>query len=177
MATKKTRRSAAPKAARASKAPNARVTAPRKKAAAPAVTAPVAAVRVPAPQATRNPWMLWILVTVIVLVGAEVFTMVKGKLERQGELKLIRVIGERGGPPEATGKFWGPGNIRVDRKRDRVCMIDSKRGKGTTVRVSLSLKTAACGPRDVTAPKETTGRGRTFRSAGRGPRPRRGSHA
>jgi DNA-binding beta-propeller fold protein YncE len=69
--------------------------------------------------------MLWILVTVIVLVGAEVFTMVKGKLERQGELKLIRVIGERGGPPEATGKFWGPGNIRVDRKRDRVCMIDS----------------------------------------------------
>jgi len=125
MATKKTTRGASSKAARAGKAQGVRAAAPRKKAQAPTVSVPAAPVVTAAPQAARNPWILWILVAMIVLVGSEVVMMIKGKMERQGALKLIRVIGERGGPPEATGKFWGPGNIRVDRKHDRVCMIDS----------------------------------------------------
>ncbi|NTV51741.1 MAG: hypothetical protein HGA76_01820 [Candidatus Firestonebacteria bacterium] len=122
MATKKIKRGGSAKIARTGKAKSGRTAAPRLQTvtAAPAATAPV-----PAPPSARNPWLVWALLAVVVLVGAEVFVMVKGKLQRQGELKLVRVIGERGGPPEATGKFWGPGNIRVDRKRDRVCMVDS----------------------------------------------------
>jgi sugar lactone lactonase YvrE len=65
------------------------------------------------------------LLAVIVLLGAEVFFVMKGKMDRQGELKLVRVIGERGGVPETPGKFWGPGNIRIDRKGGRVCMVDN----------------------------------------------------
>jgi PAS domain S-box-containing protein len=57
------------------------------------------------------------------------------------------------------------------------CLIDSTPGKGTVVRVSLPLKNAALEPGDARMPKETAGRGKAFRSAGRGPRPRRGSHA
>jgi PAS domain S-box-containing protein len=55
--------------------------------------------------------------------------------------------------------------------------IDSKRGKRTTVRVSLPLKTAVLGPGDVTAREETVARGKTTRSAGRGSRPQKGSRA
>jgi hypothetical protein len=123
MAIKKTARTAASRASRSGKPkpPARRTPAKRPNAAPPAPVAPPPA----APAAARNPWIVWILAALILLVGAEVAMMVKGKLDRQGELKLIRVIGERGGPPEATGKFWGPGNLRVDRKRDRVCMIDS----------------------------------------------------
>jgi len=55
--------------------------------------------------------------------------------------------------------------------------VDSTPGKGTTVRVRLPLKAEALGPGDVAVRRKTAGRGKKFRSVGRGPRPRSGSHA
>jgi DNA-binding beta-propeller fold protein YncE len=92
----------------------------------PTVTAvPVA--EVPSKRKSMLPQIIFALI--VLLVGVEVFVMLKGKIDRQGELKLIRVIGQRGGPPEVAGQFWGPGNIRVDRAQNRVAMVDGNFNK------------------------------------------------
>lgn len=70
-------------------------------------------------------WTQLIIAGIIILVGAETFFILKDKIAHQGKLELIRVIGERGGPPDKTGKFWGPGRIRVSDALQRVCIVDS----------------------------------------------------
>lgn len=76
------------------------------------------------PAKVKKIWIQAAIVAVVVLVTVEVTMILKSKIEHQGKLQPIRVIGLRGGPPEVSGKFWGPGQIRVDSERDRVCMID-----------------------------------------------------
>ena len=55
--------------------------------------------------------------------------------------------------------------------------IDSRLGKGTTLRVSLPLKPAPLGPGDVTVQENTVARAKTTRSAGRDSRPQKGDGA
>ncbi len=83
----------------------------------------------PIAKPNKRMWPQVIFALIVLLVGVEVFVMIKGKIDRQGELKLVRVIGQRGGPPEAAGQFWGPGNIRVDRVQNRVAMVDGNFNK------------------------------------------------
>ncbi len=69
-------------------------------------------------------WPKAIIAGIIVLVSVEFFVLVKEKINRQAELRIIRTLGTRGSPPDVTGKFWAPGRIRVDEKYKRVCIID-----------------------------------------------------
>ena len=69
-------------------------------------------------------WPKAIIAAIIVLVSVEFFVLVKEKINRQAELRIIRILGTRGSPPDVTGKFWAPGRIRVDEKYKRVCIID-----------------------------------------------------
>lgn len=85
-----------------------------------------------APAPARKPktsrkwlWTQLIIAGIIILVGTETFFIMKNKIAHQGKLELIRVIGERGGPPDKTGKFWGPGRIRVCDALQRACMVDN----------------------------------------------------
>jgi hypothetical protein len=121
--------------AAAAKPKAARKTVPAVTAAAATATAvaaaPVVQVTEPAVAAKSSRKMLVQLAfgLVVLLVVGEIFFILKGKVDRQGELRLIRTIGLRGGPPETAGQFWGPGNIRLDRTRNRVAMVDGNFGK------------------------------------------------
>lgn len=85
-----------------------------------------AAKNIPAPLKTKKRWWTQAVIAIIlVLVAAEVFVILKNKIARQGKLELVRVIGERGGPPENIGKFWGAGRIRIDDARKRLCLVET----------------------------------------------------
>ncbi|MBN1595237.1 NHL repeat-containing protein [candidate division FCPU426 bacterium] len=74
-------------------------------------------------------WLQVVIVAMVVLVSVEVTLILKGKIEVQGKLQQLRVIGQRGGPPEQPGQFWGPGQIRVHNPSGRVCLVDGNFNK------------------------------------------------
>lgn len=99
---------------------------PRKKAPTAAPIAKPAAAAAPA--APAAPWwsrglVMWALIALLALVTVEVVVLMKGKIERQQTLVSIGRFGERGGPPNAPGKFWGQLVVRADRQ-GRVFVVD-----------------------------------------------------
>ncbi|MCX6546388.1 MAG: PAS domain S-box protein [Acidobacteria bacterium] len=98
------------------------------------------------------------------------------------EVKLtVRDNGAGFSPSGQTGKATSRMGLRVMKEMAASLgggfKIDTRRGKGTTVRVSLPHETAALRPEDVTVRKETVARGETIRSARRGSRPQKVSGA
>jgi PAS domain S-box-containing protein len=98
------------------------------------------------------------------------------------EVRLtVRDHGKGFSPSEQTGRATSRMGLRVMKEMAASAgggfKIYSRRGKGTTVRVSLPLTTAALGRGDITVREETVARGKTTRSAGRGSRPQTGRGA
>jgi hypothetical protein len=60
-----------------------------------------------------------------VLIVWNLWGLIPGQTAKRGELKPVRVLGERGGLPDKPGRFCAPGNVRVDRKHHRVALIDA----------------------------------------------------
>lgn len=95
----------------------------RKKAPAAPIEKPAAA-----PVAVKAAWwsrraVMWALIALLALVTVEVVVLMKGKIERQQNLVSIGRFGERGGPPNAPGKFWGQLVVRAD-AHGRVLVVD-----------------------------------------------------
>ena len=94
---------------------------------------------------------------------------------------IVRDNGKGFDPSEEGERVRSQMGLRVMREMAAAAggdfTVDSGRGKGTTVRVSLPFKTAALGPGNVTVREETVSRGKTTRSAGRGSRAQKGAGA
>jgi PAS domain S-box-containing protein len=94
---------------------------------------------------------------------------------------IVRDNGKGFDPSEKGERVTSQMGLRVMRETAAAAggafTVDSGRGKGTTVRVSLPLKTAALGPGNVTVREETVAREKTTRSAARGLRPQKGNGA
>jgi PAS domain S-box-containing protein len=82
---------------------------------------------------------------------------------------IVRDNGKGFDPSEEGERVTSQMGLRVMREMAAAAggafTVDSGRGKGTTVRVSLPFKTAALGPGNVTVREETVARGKTTRSA------------
>jgi hypothetical protein len=94
----------------------------KKKTPAPQATAAPVAKPVAAPWWSRRV-VMWALVALLALVTVEVVMLMRGKMERQQTLVSIGRFGERGGPPNAPGKFWGQLVVRADAV-GRVLVVD-----------------------------------------------------
>jgi len=68
-------------------------------------------------------WVLGILVLVVGLVALEVTVLLKGKRDRFRKVTHIATLGQRGGPPDVGGKFWGPTYLRTD-DRNYLYLVD-----------------------------------------------------
>jgi hypothetical protein len=93
----------------------------------------------------------------------------------------VRDNGKGFDPSEQLARVTSQMGLRVMREMTvsagGTFTLDSGRGKGTTVRVSLPLKTAALGPGAITGRAATVAPRKTPRSAGRGSRPQQGRRA
>ena len=82
---------------------------------------------------------------------------------------IVRDNGKGFDPSEEGERVTSQMGLRVMREMAAAAggdfTVDSGRGKGTTVRVSLPFKTAALGPGNVTVREETVAQGKTTRSA------------